>query len=110
VKAGKVRAIGASQYPPARLRESLAASSKLGARPLRDAAARIQPLRPRAVRARLPALRGRERSHRHPLLRTGEGISLGQVPQARRHRGTAARGRAQEVFRRRPRDAHPGSA
>jgi aryl-alcohol dehydrogenase-like predicted oxidoreductase len=30
VKAGKVRAIGASQYDPARLRESLAASDRLG--------------------------------------------------------------------------------
>lgn len=30
VKAGKVRAIGASQFPPARLRESLAASERLG--------------------------------------------------------------------------------
>src|SRR5690606_7323967 len=30
VKAGKVRAIGASQYTPERLRESLAASARLG--------------------------------------------------------------------------------
>ena len=50
VSAGKVRAIGASNYSAARLREALDVSRRLGGAALRSAAAGVQPLRAKRLR------------------------------------------------------------
>ena len=52
IKAGKVRAIGASNYSAPRLAEALDVAEQRGPAALREPAAALQPLRPRRVRGR----------------------------------------------------------
>jgi hypothetical protein len=88
VKAGKVRAIGASQYGPDRLVESLAAAKRLGIAVLpRRLPDRVHTVDDRATftSAITSRIRG-EMSSRAPNLASSrffglaEGIPLGQVP------------------------------
>ena len=68
IKAGKVRAIGASNISPARLKASLAASKQPWSAALREPAAALQPLRPQGIRDRVRADLPRAQARRHQLL------------------------------------------
>ena len=95
VKAGKVRAIGASNYaaPRACARRCDVSAGK-GLPRYEVAAARIQPLRSRAVRGPLRDAVHRERARRDPVLRLASGLPHRQIPHARR---ISARARAESV-------------
>jgi aryl-alcohol dehydrogenase-like predicted oxidoreductase len=79
IKAGKVRAIGASNFTAERLAASLEASEKLGL-PRYESPAGIQPDGPR-VRAGAGAALRPARNRRHSLLRVGVRLPHRQVPQ-----------------------------
>ena len=108
IKAGKVRAIGASNVTPARLKASLAASKALGL-PRYES---LQPLYNLSDRKEFETeLCGAVRAgadRRHQLLFAGRGLPHRQIQLAgRRRQEPGARAAAEEISRR-ARRAYPG--
>ena len=100
IAAGKVRAIGASNISPARLKASLAASRKLGAAPLRKPAAALQPFRPQGIRDRIRADLPAGEARRHQLLFARRRLPHRQIPLGRgRRQAPRARRPAQTLSR-----------
>ena len=91
IAAGKVRAIGASNISPARLKASLAASKDAWPAALREPAAALQPLRPQGIRDRVRADLPRGEARRHQLLFARRRISHRQIPLGRGRRQTSRR-------------------
>ena len=81
---GKVRAIGASNMSPERLKASLAASKRLGIPRYEVAAAALQSVRPQGVRDRICSDRARRGHRRHQLLFARRRLPHRQIPLARR--------------------------
>ena len=79
VKQGKVRAIGASNYPAERLREALQVSKQSRIPQLPEPPAQLQPLRSRGLRNQTGGGLPRKRIGRDPLLFPGERVPDGQV-------------------------------
>ena len=99
VRDGKVRHVAASNFGPERLAEALAVAE-------REGLARYVALQPeynlvaRGVRGRAPGSVCRARAVVHPLLRTGDGLPVREVPAGRRPRRQPPGGRGGPLPRR----------
>ena len=89
IAAGKVRAIGASNMTPARLRASLDASNESRCPALREPAAALQPLRPQGIRDRVRADLPAGKARRHQLLLARGRLPHRQIPLRRGRRQTS---------------------
>ena len=100
VRAGKVRAIAASNFTAERLRSALEISRAGRARRVRRAAAALQPAWSGPIRGLPAAAPAGGGPVVRALLRAGEGLPHRQVPRRRRRGRQPARGRARGLPRR----------
>ncbi len=103
VRQGKVRYIGASNYPGVAAHPRALGERAARLRALRVPAAQVQPGDPRRVRARARAPLPRADDRRDPVLLAGQRVPLGQVPLGRADAQDRARRRRREDLHERAR-------